>query len=260
MATLELTSPGHPSRRTRGLPENAPVALPARPAPLVVAPLARADLIDDVWERGSLRIALVEDAPPYSFRQEDKLTGYEVELGHALADELNVKADFIPVPRDKLLDGLRSGNVDIVLSREAQAAREDQQLDFSEPYGRAAAGSSPAAPMQAADPVPGARQARRAARRKERRGTGDPFRKDNPAFRSALNNALSKLKSSGRLDELSRKWLEGQAPTTDAGTPTEQPAPPPASQPSRQGIPSSTSPARPPAWPGSGRRRPAASR
>ena len=31
--------------------------------PLVVAPLARADLIDDVWERGSLRIARsAEDA------------------------------------------------------------------------------------------------------------------------------------------------------------------------------------------------------
>ncbi|BCG22266.1 cysteine ABC transporter [Pseudomonas tohonis] len=204
--------------------------------PLVVAPLARADLIDDVWERGSLRIALVEDAPPYSFRQEDKLTGYEVELGHALADELNVKADFIPVPRDKLLDGLRSGNVDIVLSREAQAAREDQQLDFSEPYGkgggRQLAGGADAGGLTQSL-APGKPAAQPDEKSEEEQAI--PFRKDNPAFRSALNNALSKLKSSGRLDELSRKWLEGQAPTTDAGTPTEQPAPPPASQPQPAG-------------------------
>ena len=204
--------------------------------PLVAAPLARADLIDDVWERGSLRIALVDDAPPYSFRQDDKLTGYEVELGHALADELNVKADFIPVPRDKLLDGLRSGSVDIVLSREAQAARDDQQLEFSEPYGvgggqQIAGGTDSGGLTQSLAPS----QAQDKSAEGSEKGPQEqaiPFLKENPAFRSALNNALNKLKSSGRLDELSRKWLEGQAPSQAASEGEKpQPSPQPESKP-----------------------------
>lgn len=206
--------------------------------PLVAAPLARADLIDDVWERGSLRIALVDDAPPYSFRQDDKLTGYEVDLGHALADELNVKADFIPVPRDKLLDGLRSGSVDIVLGRDAQAARDDQQLEFSEPYGagggqQIAGGTDSGGLTQSL--APGQAQGKGTeAGEPAKQEQSIPFLKENPAFRSALNNALNKLKSSGRLDELSRKWLEGQAPNQAASEgegEAPQQAPQPASEP-----------------------------
>ncbi len=36
-----------------------------------------------------------------------------------------------------------------------------------------------------------------------------PFQKDNPAFESAVNNALQRLKDSGRTAELEQKWFKG---------------------------------------------------
>ncbi|MNG33564.1 cystine transporter subunit [compost metagenome] len=34
-----------------------------------------------------------------------------------------------------------------------------------------------------------------------------PFQKGNPAFQSAVDNALQRIKADGRLSELSQKWF-----------------------------------------------------
>ena len=61
----------------------------------LLSPLAHAELIDDVNDRGELRIALEANTPLFSFKKDDKLEGFEVELGQMLADELDVRADFV---------------------------------------------------------------------------------------------------------------------------------------------------------------------
>ncbi|RTS91975.1 transporter substrate-binding domain-containing protein [Pseudomonas aeruginosa] len=57
----------------------------------LAAPLAHAELLDDVHQRGALRIALEGTYPPFNFKQGGKLTGFETELGELLAAELAVK-------------------------------------------------------------------------------------------------------------------------------------------------------------------------
>lgn len=167
----------------------------------LLSPLAQAELLDDVWERGSLRIALEENSPPYSFREDGKLTGFEVELGRALAAELNVEADFVMEEPGKLLEGLEAGRYDIALDQISQPtgqSAEQARLEFSQPY---------AFPLEEAE------------------GSGllqplaIPFQKGNPAFRDSLNRALAKLKAEGRLGKLSEQWLGqdlSQPPTTAA--------------------------------------------
>ncbi len=61
----------------------------------LLSPLAHAELIDDINDRGELRIALEANTPPFNFKDGDTLTGFEVELGQLLANELDVRADFI---------------------------------------------------------------------------------------------------------------------------------------------------------------------
>ncbi|MNY77405.1 Bacterial extracellular solute-binding protein, family 3 [compost metagenome] len=34
-----------------------------------------------------------------------------------------------------------------------------------------------------------------------------PFQKGNPAFKASLDNALTRIKDDGRLEQLSQKWL-----------------------------------------------------
>ena len=67
----------------------------------LLSPLAHAELIDDVNDRGELRIALEANTPPFNFKEGDTLTGFEVELGQLLARELDVRADFIVTDADR---------------------------------------------------------------------------------------------------------------------------------------------------------------
>lgn len=55
---------------------------------VLFTPLAQAELIDEINDRGELRIAVQSDAAPYAFKQDEHLTGFDIELGQALAKEL----------------------------------------------------------------------------------------------------------------------------------------------------------------------------
>ncbi len=150
----------------------------------LISPLAHAELADEVSDRNELRIAVQEDLPPYSFKQDGKPSGFEVELGQLLAQELEVPASFIFTDANELLSGVETGKYDMALSQvEAEPALE-QRLDFSTPYadGKLAI----------------------------------PFPKGNPAFQAMLDNALERLRADGRLDALNDKWFTAAGAQPDA--------------------------------------------
>jgi len=99
-----------------------------------LSPLAHADLIDEVNDRGELRIALEANFPPFNFMQDGKLTGFEVELGQLLANELDVRATFITTDQTDLMQGVEGDKYDIALNHIAITPELKDRLDFSEPY------------------------------------------------------------------------------------------------------------------------------
>lgn len=137
----------------------------------LISPLAQAELIDEINDRGELRIAVQADTEPYVFKDNDHLTGFDIELGEALAKELDLRVEFIETPANEQMAGVEGGKYDIALDK----ADGDTQLDASEHYGR------------------------------DNRVV--QFQKDNPAFESAVNNALKRIKDDGRMAALEDKWL-----------------------------------------------------
>ncbi|AUF94375.1 ABC-type amino acid transport substrate-binding protein [Pseudomonas sp. BIGb0278] len=148
---------------------------------VLISPLAQAELIDEINDRGELRIAVQADTPPYAFKQDEHLAGFDVELGQALAKELDLRAEFIETPAEQILPEVESGKSDVALSQLRAAQKVDAALDVSQPFG--------------SDKLV------------------IPFQKDNPAFESAVNNALQRIKDDGRLADLEKKWLKGERPT-----------------------------------------------
>lgn len=146
----------------------------------LLSPLAHAELVDDVNDRGELRIALEATHPPFNFKEGDKLTGFEVELGEQLAKEMDVRPSFITTDDTDLLQGVESGKYDVAINHIAMTAELRDRFDFSESYN------------QAPD-------------------LAIPFQKGNPAFKASLDKALERVKADGRLKALSHKWLEGDA-------------------------------------------------
>lgn len=148
---------------------------------VLISPLAQAELIDEINDRGELRIAVQADTPPYAFKQDEHLAGFDVELGQALAQELDLRAEFIETPAEQILPEVESGKSDVALSQLRAVQKVDAALDVSQPFG--------------SDKLV------------------IPFQKDNPAFESAVNNALQRIKDDGRLADLEKKWLKGEQPT-----------------------------------------------
>lgn len=160
----------------------------------LLSPLAHAELIDDVNDRGELRIALEANTPPYNFKEGDKLTGFEVELGELLAKEMDVRASFITTDDADMLPGVATGKYDVAINHMAKTAELEDQFDFSEAY-------------------------------HEKPELAIPFQKGNPAFKTSVDGALKRMKDDGRLKTLSQKWFEADAPT-GASTPVPPPAAP----------------------------------
>ncbi|MER2101525.1 MAG: transporter substrate-binding domain-containing protein [Pseudomonas atacamensis] len=173
----------------------------------LLSPLAHAELIDDVNDRGELRIALEANTPPFNYKEGDTLTGFEVELGQLLAQELDVRADFIVTDEGDLLQGVESGKYDVALNHIALTPELKDRFDFSEPYGEVdgqllAKKDETPRPMVLVQALTEAKP--KAAVPVE---LAIPFQKGNPAFQASLKSALERIKADGRLAALSKKWF-----------------------------------------------------
>ncbi|SMF00790.1 transporter substrate-binding domain-containing protein [Pseudogulbenkiania subflava] len=94
-----------------------------------------ADLLDTVQQRGTLKIALEGTYPPFNFKDKDqKLAGFEVDLGTALAQKLKVKPEFTTGEWSGLLAGLQGGKFDVVMNQVSITDKRKEVFDFSQPY------------------------------------------------------------------------------------------------------------------------------
>lgn len=94
-----------------------------------------ADLLDDVKQRGTLRIGVEGTYPPFNYRDDKgKLTGFDVEIAEALAGKLGVKPEFTTTEWSGLLAGLQQGKYDVIVNQVAATDKRRETFDFSEPY------------------------------------------------------------------------------------------------------------------------------
>lgn len=93
-----------------------------------------ADLLDTVKQRGTLKVALEGTYPPFNYKENDKLAGFEVELANALAQKLGVKAEFTTSEWSAILAGLQAGKYDVVINQVGITDKRKETFDFSEPY------------------------------------------------------------------------------------------------------------------------------
>ena len=174
----------------------------------LASPIVHAELIDDVNDRGELRIALEGNLPPFSFKQDGHLTGFDVELGELLAQELEVHPSILVTDSNDVLPGVESGKYDVALNHIALTPELKDRFDFSAPYGKVdsqllAKKDEQPRPMVLVQAL--TEEKPKAAEPVE---LAIPFQKGNPAFQASLKSALERIKADGRLAALSEKWLK----------------------------------------------------
>lgn len=72
---------------------------------------------------------------PYTFHDvNNNLVGFDVDIGHAIAAKLDVKAKFVEGRWDSLIAGLDSKRYDAVISQVGITTERQVKYDFSQPY------------------------------------------------------------------------------------------------------------------------------
>jgi len=104
--------------------------------PLLAAPAAKANKLDDIKARGVLVAGVKDSQPPFGYVDEktDQIVGFEIDLMQALAKRLGVKLELKPVTSSTRIPMLAQGAVDIVAATMTHKKEREDQIDFSITY------------------------------------------------------------------------------------------------------------------------------
>lgn len=88
-----------------------------------------------IMDKSELTYALTGAYPPFNFIDEDgNLTGFDVDIANAIAEEMGVKAKPITTAWDGIVGGLTGNRFDIILGSMAITEERLKKVNFSDPY------------------------------------------------------------------------------------------------------------------------------
>ncbi|ARP84476.1 amino acid ABC transporter substrate-binding protein [Bordetella genomosp. 8] len=94
-----------------------------------------ADLLDEIMQRGTIRVAVPTDYPPFGFVGPDmKPQGLDVDMAGLIAQKLGVKLELVPVTAPNRVPYLQTGKTDLTISSLGKTAERAQVIDFSIAY------------------------------------------------------------------------------------------------------------------------------
>ncbi|WP_110954191.1 cysteine ABC transporter substrate-binding protein [Anaerosinus massiliensis] len=105
---------------------------------------AKKSSIEQIKERGKLRVAVFSDKPPFGFVDANgKNQGYDVYLAKRLAKDLlgdENKVEFVLVEAASRVEVLEADKVDITLANFTVTPERKEKVDFANPYMKVALG------------------------------------------------------------------------------------------------------------------------
>ncbi|MBA4191920.1 MAG: hypothetical protein C0467_28405 [Planctomycetaceae bacterium] len=92
------------------------------------------DSLASVQRAGRLVVGIDPNCPPYAFKENGKLTGFDVELAHALAAQIGVKAEHIELYWDwpGMVKQLEDRKLDCLISAATVTEAREEQVAFVE--------------------------------------------------------------------------------------------------------------------------------
>lgn len=94
-----------------------------------------ADDLASIKQTGVFKIGTEGTYAPFTYHDKDgKLTGFDVEIGEAIAKRLGVKPEFVEGKWDGLIAGIDVNRYDAVINEVSITDARKAKYDFSEPY------------------------------------------------------------------------------------------------------------------------------
>ncbi|UOQ42927.1 amino acid ABC transporter substrate-binding protein [Halobacillus salinarum] len=93
------------------------------------------NLYEQIKEKGVLTVGTEGTYPPYTFHDDqDKLTGYDVEVAREVAKRLDLKVEFKETKWDSMFAGLNSKRFDMIANQVGIKPDREKKYAFSTPY------------------------------------------------------------------------------------------------------------------------------
>lgn len=96
---------------------------------------AKKELLQEVKDRGTLRVGVMGTYQPYNFLNENKeMDGFDVDIAKEVAKRLGVEAEFVAQEFSGMIAGLKTNKFDVVISQMTITDERKKQMDFTKPY------------------------------------------------------------------------------------------------------------------------------
>ncbi|MBK7541105.1 MAG: transporter substrate-binding domain-containing protein [Candidatus Competibacteraceae bacterium] len=111
---------------------------------LLVPPLVRAQnasqqlaadsVLETIKKRGSIKIGLSTFVPWAMRNKSGELIGYEIDVAKQLAEDMKVKAEFVPTAWDGIIPALLAGKFDVIIGGMSITPERNLTVNFTLPY------------------------------------------------------------------------------------------------------------------------------
>jgi polar amino acid transport system substrate-binding protein len=94
-----------------------------------------ASVLDQVKQRGAIRVGIRSDNPPHSFTDDGgNWVGFDVDIANAVAKNLGVRLEPVKVDELTRISYLQNGRIDLAIASISKTKKRAKQVDFSETY------------------------------------------------------------------------------------------------------------------------------
>ena len=90
--------------------------------------------VDKIKKRGTLKVGLDTFVPWAMKNKKGDYVGFEIEVARALADDLGVKAEFVPTAWDGIIPALLTSKFDVIIGGMGITEERRQRVAFTDPY------------------------------------------------------------------------------------------------------------------------------
>jgi len=95
---------------------------------------AETSLIEEVQKRGALRVGMSTFVPWAMQDKTGELVGFEIDVARRLAEDMGVKAEFVPTKWSGIIPALLTGKFDVIIGGMGIRAERNLKVNFSIPY------------------------------------------------------------------------------------------------------------------------------
>ena len=109
-------------------------------AMFLIGTTAAADALDEILERGTIRVGVAEFVPWTMKNDDGELSGFEIDVANKLASDMSVEAEFEVYVWEDIIPALQAGDIDIIAGGMAITPERALKVNFSRPLAESGVG------------------------------------------------------------------------------------------------------------------------